>query len=118
MNLFVFFSLAGKGYDSPFSCVCLHGDRKPEERKSNLEKFKSTKVKFVVCTDVAARGLDIKGIVHTNKIIIQLFHSALKLEKDCNFKSTKKNIFCTRKMFKTTKNPLLFFFSVKKLHFW
>ena len=23
-----------------FSCVCLHGDRKPQERKGNLEKFK------------------------------------------------------------------------------
>lgn len=23
-----------------FSCVCLHGDRKPQERKQNLERFK------------------------------------------------------------------------------
>ena len=60
-KIFIFFSL-GKGYDSPFSCVCLHGDRKPDERKSNLEKFKSKKVKFLICTDVAARGLDIKGM--------------------------------------------------------
>ncbi|XP_076629609.1 ATP-dependent RNA helicase Ddx1 [Colletes latitarsis] len=45
-----------------FSCVCLHGDRKPAERKSNLEKFKRQEVKFLICTDVAARGLDISGL--------------------------------------------------------
>lgn len=45
-----------------YSCVCLHGDRKPHERKSNLEMFKNNQVKFLICTDVAARGLDIKGL--------------------------------------------------------
>lgn len=45
-----------------FSCVCLHGDRKPQERKANLERFKRQEVKFLICTDVAARGLDITGL--------------------------------------------------------
>lgn len=45
-----------------FSCVCLHGDRKPGERKANLEKFKNQQVKFLICTDVAARGIDITGL--------------------------------------------------------
>lgn len=45
-----------------FSCVCLHGDRRPAERKANLEKFKRQEVKFLICTDVAARGLDITGL--------------------------------------------------------
>ncbi|KAF4522480.1 hypothetical protein B566_EDAN002565 [Ephemera danica] len=45
-----------------FSCVCLHGDRKPQERKANLETFKAKQVKFLICTDVAARGLDITGL--------------------------------------------------------
>lgn len=45
-----------------FSCVCLHGDRPPKERKFNLEKFKNEEVKFLICTDVAARGLDITGL--------------------------------------------------------
>lgn len=44
-----------------YSCVCLHGDRKPQERKANLEKFKNKQVKFLICTDVAARGLDVTG---------------------------------------------------------
>ena len=30
--------VAGSGYR--FSCVCLHGDRRPPERRANLEKFK------------------------------------------------------------------------------
>ncbi|XP_046814576.1 ATP-dependent RNA helicase Ddx1 isoform X1 [Vespa crabro] len=47
---------------SELSCVCLHGDRKPQERKANLEKFKKKEVKFLICTDVAARGLDITGL--------------------------------------------------------
>uniref|UniRef100_A0A2M4AMX9 ATP-dependent RNA helicase n=1 Tax=Anopheles triannulatus TaxID=58253 RepID=A0A2M4AMX9_9DIPT len=45
-----------------YSCVCLHGDRSPKERKENLEQFKNQKVKFLICTDVAARGLDITGL--------------------------------------------------------
>ncbi|XP_063907941.1 ATP-dependent RNA helicase Ddx1 [Zophobas morio] len=45
-----------------YSCVCLHGDRKPNERKNNLEMFKQKRVKFLICTDVAARGLDITGL--------------------------------------------------------
>jgi ATP-dependent RNA helicase DDX1 len=45
-----------------YSCVCLHGDRKPHERKGNLEAFKKASVKFLICTDVAARGLDITGL--------------------------------------------------------
>merc|ERR1719154_911712 len=47
---------------NPYSCVCLHGDRRPHERKANLEAFKNDEVRFLVCTDVAARGLDISGL--------------------------------------------------------
>lgn len=48
--------------DGKYSCVCLHADRKPAERQSNLLKFKAAQVKFLICTDVAARGIDITGI--------------------------------------------------------
>jgi ATP-dependent RNA helicase DDX1 len=48
--------------NNPYSCVCLHGDRKPAERKDNLERFKKQEAKFLICTDVAARGLDITGL--------------------------------------------------------
>lgn len=45
-----------------YSCVCLHGDRKPHERKQNLEMFKNKERKFLICTDVAARGIDVSGL--------------------------------------------------------
>ncbi|MPC20516.1 ATP-dependent RNA helicase DDX1 [Portunus trituberculatus] len=47
---------------NPYSCVCLHGDRKPGERKANLQSFKDGNVKFLICTDVAARGIDVSGL--------------------------------------------------------
>lgn len=58
---------------SYYSCVCLHGDRKPQERKNNLEKFKRQQVKFLICTDVAARGLDITGLPFSEKLIITCY---------------------------------------------
>ncbi|XP_037075202.1 ATP-dependent RNA helicase Ddx1-like [Pollicipes pollicipes] len=48
--------------DNPYSCVCLHSDRSVAERKDNLERFKRQQVRFLICTDVAARGLDITGL--------------------------------------------------------
>lgn len=51
-----------KTFGNELSCVCLHGDRKPKERKDNLEIFKNSQVKFLICTDVAARGIDISGL--------------------------------------------------------
>jgi len=52
----------GKNSNQKYSCTVLHGDRKPHERKANLEMFKAMEVKFLICTDVAARGIDIKGL--------------------------------------------------------
>jgi ATP-dependent RNA helicase DDX1 len=59
-----FISLGGgpKATGHQFSCVCLHADRSPNERTENLEKFKQNKVRLLICTDVAARGLDIGGL--------------------------------------------------------
>lgn len=64
-NLERYFNQIGGGarnLANPYSCVCLHGDRRPQERKENLETFKRDEVKFLICTDVAARGLDISGL--------------------------------------------------------
>lgn len=44
------------------SAGCLHGDRAAEERQSTLESFKKGSLRFLVCTDVVARGLDVQGI--------------------------------------------------------
>lgn len=51
-----------KSRGAKYSCVCLHGDRAPAERKANLEAFRQQQVKFLISTDMAARGLDIKGL--------------------------------------------------------
>ena len=51
-----------KSTANPYSCVCLHADRLPPERTANLDAFKKKKVNFLICTDVAARGIDIKGV--------------------------------------------------------
>ncbi|GFR65848.1 ATP-dependent RNA helicase DDX1 [Elysia marginata] len=53
-----------------YSCVCLHGDRKPQERKANLEKFKRREVKYLICTDVAARGIDITGLPYVINVTL------------------------------------------------
>ncbi len=45
-----------------FSVVALHGDMPQNRRDEALEKFRSGAVPFLVCSDVAARGLDIKGV--------------------------------------------------------
>ena len=79
-NLERYFCLHGggpkSGPKSQFSCVCLHSDRKPHERNENLEKFKNRQVRFLICTDVAARGIDVKvnnlneKKLYVNKVII------------------------------------------------
>jgi len=42
----------------------IHGGFSQEKRSRILEDFHSGKVHVLVCTDVAARGLDIKGVSH------------------------------------------------------
>lgn len=42
--------------------LCIHGDKKQEERDWVLQEFKSGKSPILVATDVAARGLDVKDI--------------------------------------------------------
>ncbi|MCX6748764.1 MAG: DEAD/DEAH box helicase [Candidatus Pacearchaeota archaeon] len=41
-----------------------HGGHSQSKRTSTLEEFHSSKVYVLVCTDVAARGLDIKNVSH------------------------------------------------------
>ena len=45
-----------------FKVVSLHGDMTQRQRENSLRLFKEGKVKIVVATDVASRGLDIKGV--------------------------------------------------------
>ncbi len=47
-----------------FDAGALHGDMDQFSRMDTLESFKAGKVKFLVCSDVAARGLDIQAMSH------------------------------------------------------
>jgi superfamily II DNA/RNA helicase len=42
----------------------IHGDMEQPERLRELERFKSGDINILVASDVAARGLDIKGVSH------------------------------------------------------
>ncbi|WP_417517751.1 DEAD/DEAH box helicase [Minwuia sp.] len=53
-------SMLSHGYDA----VALHGDMDQRDRMATLEKFKTNQVRFMVCSDVAARGIDIQGLSH------------------------------------------------------
>jgi ATP-dependent RNA helicase DeaD len=43
---------------------CLHGDKDQKSRERTMQSFRDRKVKMLVCTDVASRGLDVKDITH------------------------------------------------------
>ena len=47
-----------------FDVGALHGDMAQTVRFSTLEKFKANELRLLVCSDVAARGLDIGGLSH------------------------------------------------------
>jgi superfamily II DNA/RNA helicase len=56
----LFKSLSKHGFDA----VRLHGDMSQPARTETLEKFRRGEARLMVCSDVAARGLDIKGLSH------------------------------------------------------
>lgn len=45
-----------------FQTSALHGDKSQDDRLKALDAFKQGQVQLLVCTDVAARGLDIKDV--------------------------------------------------------
>jgi len=53
-------SLSQHGFD----VAALHGDMPQPKRTETLERFKNDEIRLLVCSDVAARGLDIQGLSH------------------------------------------------------
>jgi superfamily II DNA/RNA helicase len=47
-----------------FDVLQLHGDMAQSARTETLERFKNNEVRLLVCSDVAARGIDISGLSH------------------------------------------------------
>jgi ATP-dependent RNA helicase DeaD len=58
MDLTSFLNTKGYKVDS------LHGDKSQDERERAMKAFRDRKVKLLVCTDVASRGLDVKDLTH------------------------------------------------------
>ncbi|MET0310106.1 MAG: DEAD/DEAH box helicase, partial [Sphingomonas sp.] len=52
--------LAGNGIASN----AIHGNKSQPQRERALGEFKAGKVKFLVATDIAARGIDVSGVSH------------------------------------------------------
>jgi ATP-dependent RNA helicase RhlE len=42
----------------------IHGNKSQSARQNALEKFRTGKIKVLIATDIAARGIDIDGITH------------------------------------------------------
>ena len=57
-------SLAERLKDDGYACAALHGDMKQSMRRRVIEQMQSKRVKVLVATDVAARGIDIKTLSH------------------------------------------------------
>lgn len=45
-------------------CEMIHGDLKSRERKRNIKRSLTGEFRFIVCSDIAARGIDIEGVSH------------------------------------------------------
>lgn len=56
--------LATKLMAEGHQCAALHGDMRQGMRRRTVESLRRRKLKVLVATDVAARGLDIQGISH------------------------------------------------------
>jgi len=56
--------LSGKLYSEELPCVWLEGKMPQDKRNKSISRFKSGRIKILVATDVAARGLDIDDITH------------------------------------------------------
>jgi len=56
--------VASRFWQEGFSTVAVHGDKPQHERDASLKKFMTKQSQIMVATDVAARGLDIKGVTH------------------------------------------------------
>ena len=50
--------------DAKLDVEAIHGDLTQAKRESVMAAFKNNEVKYLVATDVAARGIDVEGVTH------------------------------------------------------
>lgn len=51
-------------YEKGYSCCLIHGDLSQEERNENMQDFKRGMFRFLIASDVAARGIDVEKVTH------------------------------------------------------
>ncbi|KAF8820530.1 putative ATP-dependent Rna helicase DDX1 [Cardiosporidium cionae] len=96
---------AETGKENPFSCAVLAGMQTQAMREANLEHFKQGDIRFLICTDVAARGLHIEKLPFLVMMTLpdesdQFFHRvgrvgrAEKIGLAISIVSTKKERVC------------------------
>ena len=93
----------------------IHGDKTQRSREFSLKKFKTGKADVLIATDVAARGLDIKGITHVINYEKPQDYESYIHRNWTNWKSRKYwtcFYFCKLKNKKIQKKMALSFFSV------
>ena len=56
--------LVGDLEDLGIPAVPVHGDLRQQTREKNLDRFREGKADVLVCTEVAARGIDVSGVTH------------------------------------------------------
>lgn len=52
------------GKEHGHRCVALHGSKAQDRREAALESVRDGRVDILVCTNVAARGIDIDSVAH------------------------------------------------------
>ncbi len=56
--------LSKKLYNNGFKAGSIHGDKNNAQRQKALDMFKNNRIRILVATDVAARGIDVADISH------------------------------------------------------
>ncbi len=51
-------------YKNKFKVGVIHGDKRQNQRKRIIQRFRNSKIDYLVATNVAARGIDIDDITH------------------------------------------------------
>lgn len=62
---------------SGYPCLSLHGGKDQADRESTISDFKSNVCNVLVATSVAARGLDVKELVHFRHPPFQLLYASV-----------------------------------------
>ena len=58
--------LKNKGYQ----VAAMHGDMDQSQRTETLKRFKNDEIRLLICSDVAARGIDVLGLSHVFNVDI------------------------------------------------